>query len=152
VKDEYDIARPYTATYLIIRKGNKIGLILREKTSWMNGYWAIPAGKIEHGETSMQTAVREAKEEVGITVKPTDLKFLHTMHRSADGNVWVDFCFEVTKWTGDPHNAEPHKHKEFAWHDIDNLPTKTIPSLLFLIEQIKQGNHHSEYGWEEKTI
>lgn len=37
------------------------------------GYWNFPKGKIESEEKSFQTAVREIKEEVGLTLK--DLKF-----------------------------------------------------------------------------
>lgn len=40
-----------------------------------DGYWTIPKGEIEAGEAQLETAIREFKEEVGVTVNP-DGRFL----------------------------------------------------------------------------
>ena len=37
------------------------------------GYWDIPKGSTEAGETPMQTALRETAEECGLVFKPDDL-------------------------------------------------------------------------------
>ncbi|MBI2010162.1 MAG: NUDIX hydrolase [Candidatus Chisholmbacteria bacterium] len=39
--------------------------------------YGIPSGKLLHGETNIQTAVRELKEESGLTTFPKNLKPLH---------------------------------------------------------------------------
>lgn len=51
----------------IIGKDQKVLLIKSPK--W-GDQWLIPGGHIEFGETVFQTAKREAKEEVGINVRP----------------------------------------------------------------------------------
>jgi mutator protein MutT len=41
------------------------------------GYWEFPGGKIEPGETPEAAAVRECREETGLTVEP---RFRHLTH------------------------------------------------------------------------
>lgn len=148
----YDTATPYIASYVILRDGNKVAFVLRENTSWMNGYYGLPSGKVENHEPFTLAAVREAKEEVGIDVKPSDLRHILTVHRqNADdaARYWVDVYFEVDDWQGEVVNAEPHMHSEVAWLDLENLPENVIPSVRFAMEQITAGNLYCEYGWQE---
>lgn len=145
---DYDTATPYIASYMILRKGNKVAFVLRSNTSWMNDYYSLPAGKVESDESYTTAAIREAKEEVGVTVKPGDFKQVLTMHRR-EGSDWVDVFFEATKWDGEPFNAEPDVHSELAWLDVDNFPDNVIPSVVFAFEQMKQGKQYCEYGWDD---
>lgn len=148
----YNTAQPHIASYVILRKGSKAAFILRSNTDWMNGWYGLPAGKVEKNESYTQAAVREAKEEAGIDVKPSDLQYLITVHRhdpTSHVKDWVDVYFETDKWIGKPHNAEPHMHSELAWHDLDNLPDKIIPAVRFTLGEIKKGKHYSEYGWSK---
>jgi len=50
---------------LVIRDMN--GDILLERRS-DNGLWGLPGGRVEPGESLLQTALREAKEETGLTI------------------------------------------------------------------------------------
>jgi 8-oxo-dGTP diphosphatase len=84
---KYDIATPYTAAYLLFRKNNKVTFLLRENTSWMNNYFCLPGGKVDKGESFTTTAIREAKEEVGVDIKSTDLKPVLMAHRNAEDSL-----------------------------------------------------------------
>ena len=144
----YDVARPYTAAFVIFRRGNKIAFVLRENTGWMNGYYGLASGKVEKNESYLQAAVREAKEEVGINLTQENLKYVHTMHRKSEDSVWVDVYFEAVDWKGEPRNAEPHMHSELKWLDIKNLPKNIVPPVEHAILEIEKGNQYSEYGWK----
>jgi 8-oxo-dGTP diphosphatase len=151
---DYNTQQPYIASYIILRKENKIAFVLRNKTSWMNGYYGLPSGKVEKDENFSQAAVREALEEVGVRIKLSDLKFVHLLQRfepPGPNSLWVDAIFEADKYEGEPYNAEPEVHSELAWLDPKNLPENVIPSVKFLIEQIEAGNTYSEFGWASKT-
>ena len=50
---------------LVMRNMN--GDILLERRS-DNGLWGLPGGKVEPGKSLLQTALREAKEETGLTI------------------------------------------------------------------------------------
>lgn len=144
----YDTATPRIASYLLIRKDGKLAFVLRSNTTWMNGYYGMPSGKIEAGECFSVGAAREGLEETGITVAPQNLRFAHVMHRM-EGDDWVDVYFDVLDYEGEVYNAEPHVHSELAWLDSANLPENVIPSVKFALQQIDAGKMYSEYGWDK---
>lgn len=139
-------AQPHVAAYMIIRKNGKIAFVLRENTSWMKHHYGLPSGKVEREEAALAAAIREAKEEIGVTFDSQHAKHVLTMHRN-EGSDWVDFFFEASEWQGEPHNAEPHMHSELAWLDPHNLPKNTIPSIHFAVERICNGHNYCEFGW-----
>lgn len=61
------------------------GLIVNEKSQWLMiyrlGRWDLPKGKIDEGENSLHTAVREIKEECNLSINSDHCCFLdHTFH------------------------------------------------------------------------
>jgi len=57
---------PFPTADIIIEQGKGIVLILRRNKPQQ---WAIPGGYCDYGESLEQAAVREAKEETGLTVE-----------------------------------------------------------------------------------
>lgn len=147
----YNTARPYMACFVLIRKNDRIAFLLRSGTDWMNGYYGLPAGKVEINESLISGTIREAKEEIGVNIEEADLQLVHVTHRKSNDDTlaWMDMYFETNKWTGKPFNAEPHKHSELAWLDPNNLPKNIVPTVRFSLEQIKHGKPFSQYGWDE---
>ena len=148
---KYDTARPYLAACVILRRDGKIAFVLRSHTSWMNGHYGLPGGKVEKGESGMQAALREAKEETGVIIKPADLRPALVCHRktSDDSDAWIDIVFEADTWQGEAFNAEPNRHSELAWFAPDALPSNIVPVTAFVIAEIAAGRHYAEGGWEE---
>lgn len=148
-----DTARPYVAAFVIFRdKDGKVAFLLRENTKWMNGHYGLPAGKVEHQESIEAAAIREAKEEVGVDIKPENLKHVLSVYRIAHGEdigTWLDVLFEATEWEGELINAEPHVHSELAWFHPDALPGNTTPYIPFFFKHIESGNRYAEYGWSD---
>jgi 8-oxo-dGTP diphosphatase len=56
-----------TSTAIIPYDENKI-LLIKRNTKPFKGYWALPGGRMDIGETIEQTIVREVKEETGLDV------------------------------------------------------------------------------------
>lgn len=118
---KFNTARPYLAVYVLLRRDDgKVAFVKRAHTGWMDGYYGLPAGKVERFEPCLQAAVRGAKEEVGVDIDPRHLSHVLTVHRDSpeddtdDDMTWVDVFFETSQWEGEPFNAEPHVHSEVA--------------------------------------
>ena len=58
------------AIVAVIMKGDKTLVIQRAPGVRGGGYWAPVSGEVEPGESQAAAVVREAKEEVGLTVRP----------------------------------------------------------------------------------
>lgn len=149
---KYATARPYAASYILARRDDgKYAFVLRSNTGWMDGYFSLPAGKVEIGESFSAAAAREAEEEIGITVQQSDLEQVLVCHRNEGDEAdmcWVDVFFEVTSWQGDIYNAEPDVHGEIAWFALDGLPDNVIPSLQQALEHFNAGTSYCEIGWK----
>jgi ADP-ribose pyrophosphatase YjhB (NUDIX family) len=148
----YNTQRPHIASYVIFRNNEgKVAFVMRSNTPWMNGHYSLPAGKVETNETYLQGAIREAKEEAGVTVSSEHLKHVLTMHRCNKGDQapeWVDVFFEASEWEGKVVNAEPNVHSSLDWLDLNNLPDNMLPMIKTAFESIRKGESYVELGWE----
>lgn len=133
------------AVFVLFRKADKVLLVLRQNTGWSDNMYTMPAGHVEAGETFRQAAVREALEEVGLTVAPENLKHRLTLHEIKPAEGRVGITLEATSWRGEPYNAEPHMHGEVAWFELNSLPPNLVPQALYSLEQIKAGNAYAEF-------
>lgn len=137
------------AVYCIFRDGDKILLLRRANTGYMDGFYGLPSGHLDGGEPAEVAACREAKEEAGVDIRPEDLRLVYTLHRKAQegDHERIDLFFEVKNWTGQPQNAEPHKCDELRWSAIADLPNNTIPEVQKTLEKIAQGELYSSLGF-----
>lgn len=153
-EDKYpEVARPYVACFVILRRGDKVAMVLRKNTGYMDGHYGLPAGKGEWFENFTTCAIREAREEAGVDISSDELEFVHLVHRHGESVVekkfmdWVDVYFEAKSWQGEPHNAEAEKSERLDWLDINNLPENIVPPQRSALEHIAKGEKYSEYGW-----
>ena len=83
--------RSYSAVFPILLReganGQEVLLHLRQNTGYMDGCWDFAgSGHVDENETARQAVARECLEELGITVNPADMEFVHLCHRVAGGD------------------------------------------------------------------
>jgi len=136
------------AVFMIVRNDKgQILMLRRANTGFMDGFYSLPAGHLDGGETAQVAVCREALEEVGITVRPEDLRLAHVVHEKADGHERINLGFEASSFAGEPYNAEPEKCSEIIWADLQNLPEQTVPQVRAMLQNLQSGHIYSEFGF-----
>ena len=126
---------------------------MRRRGGWGAGYWALPAGHTEGIESLSDAASREASEELGIQIQPSDFKIVHAMHRPSvvagqKTRVYADFFLETITWAGTPEIAEPDKCSEIKFYDEQELPKPLVLHVDHALEKIRKGQPFSQsFGW-----
>lgn len=140
------LAESYLATALMLMQNNKVLLVYRSGTGYYDGYYALPGGKCDMGESVIETAIREGFEELDVAIAEDAIEFMHVMHRNDQGRKnWVLFFFIIRTWQGTILNKEPHKHSSIAWFPLDALPEKMLPSHKHAIQSWQQQKKFSVF-------
>jgi 8-oxo-dGTP pyrophosphatase MutT (NUDIX family) len=132
------------AAYVVLRRGEQVLLQLRQNTGFMDDHWAVAAaGHVEAEESVFEAAVREAREELGITIDPADLVGLTGMHRTQRNgrpiDERVDWFFECRRWQGEPRLKEQDKAAALIWYPLDDLPDPVVPHERYVLEHLLAG-------------
>lgn len=92
------------AVGVVIRPDGSLLLGQRPDGKPYAGWWELPGGKVEPGETVLQALARELQEEIGIDVTASTPWITH-IHAYKHATVRLFFC-RVTAWTGEPRGLE----------------------------------------------
>lgn len=139
------------AVNLLLRRDDEILLLKRANTGNQDDMYNVIAGHLEQDELGTEAIIREAREETGITIEPSDLKFVHFVQRLPvydNDEEYLDLFYEASVWQGDVINNEPDKCESLDWFRIENLPNNTIPLLPVVLKKIKSAKTYSEYRVE----
>ena len=121
------------AAGVIVRADGKLLLGQRPEGKPWSGWWELPGGKVEPGETVQDALSRELREEIGIRIHGAR-PWVTYVHRYPEKTVRLSFCL-VTQWDGEPEGLES---QDLAWTDVADaqqvgaLLPATLPVLRWL--------------------
>lgn len=114
-----------SAGIVIFRKEDSKNLFLL--LHYPSGHWDFVKGKMEVNETTHQTAIRETKEETGIT----DIRFVENFEE------WIEYNFQyqgelihkkVVFFLAETKTEKvkiSHEHQNYTWTDYNTAMEKT---------------------------
>ena len=120
----------------------KILLSKRKNTGYKDGEYELPGGHLEENEDLYEAMIREAKEELGISLNRENLKIVHIMHHYIGKR--MNFILETEKSDLEPRIMELDKCEELKWVEINNLPENTMEKVKIIIGYIEKGELYSK--------
>ena len=121
-----EIQRPITvvAAGILLDSENRYLLGQRPEGKPYAGYWEVPGGKVEKGETVFQALQRELQEELGIDIESSEeLTVLEHDYPHAYVRLYVSI---IRKWSGTPTGCEG---QALSWESI-TAENPTVEPLL----------------------
>jgi 8-oxo-dGTP diphosphatase len=136
------LKRPFVGLGIIIEKDGLIAMGERIANHG-SGTWMIPGGHLEFGEDLIAACLREGEEECGLRdVEVVDI--VSVGNDIAYDRHYVSIVL-LTKWrSGELFDAEPHKSRNWHWHDPKNLPQPMFPHSERSIKNWLAGKIYSQ--------
>lgn len=115
----------------IVIDGRNVLLVKQTK-----GHWSFPKGHMEEGESEIQTAVREVKEETNVDVIPDETKRYVEEYLMDNGNMKQVIYF-VSKQASSNIKAQESEIAEIAWLPFEKaLETITYDNTRELLLKV----------------
>jgi 8-oxo-dGTP pyrophosphatase MutT (NUDIX family) len=113
----------------------------RANTTFLNGYYDLATGHVEHGESYEECAVRETKEECGLTVDESDLRIVALFHSNFEADIYyLNMIFTTSKFWGKPIIGEPNKIDKIDWFLPEYFPSKVTLGTRVFLDSINNTN------------
>lgn len=127
-----DYVNPKIVVGSVVTHGEKY-LLCRRAIEPRRGFWTLPAGFMEEGETSEEGAKREAMEEANATIEIRDLLAVYNIPRISQVQLMYRAELATADFSAGPESLEVGL---FAWDEIpwDEL---AFPSVHWALTQFR---------------
>lgn len=129
---------PKLAVAVVIEREGRLLLGLRGEGTREPGKWSFPAGFVDRGEIVEMAAIREIREETGLTLESLELLDLI----SREGEAVVLAVYVATSHRGNPVPADDLV--EVGWFDPHELPDLAFPHDPAIVNRWKRWRDRPE--------
>ncbi len=124
---------------ILVFKRGKL-LLSKRKGSHGAGEYASPGGHLEFGESIVECAKKECREETGIEIKNVRFVRLSNLKQYV-GKHYIDIGL-ITDWkSGTPRVLEPEKAESWGWYELDKLPEPLFETIKYSLKALKTGKN-----------
>lgn len=121
---------------VVVDNKDRVLVLQRSKNDdWKAGWWDLPGGHLDEGEEPVDAAMRETKEESGLTVR--NLKEVQIIpFDGGEKNVFVTRDWDgVVQLEENPETGEV-EHDAFKWIQVDEL--EELENSIVLVSTIRR--------------
>ncbi len=119
-------------------KNQEILITKRQHSQFMAGFWELPGGKREAGESLEQTLARELNEELGIKIKHFSVH--RTITHQYQNSIITLSIYNINQYQKKPKGMEG---QAIAWVKIKNLGNyKLLPTMKTFLDSITLPNKY----------
>ena len=97
--------------------------------------WQFPGGHLETGETVLQCAARELREETGLQVEQMRTATFSNEPARLNGGDYLTLYVSAHWRAGEPQVREPEKCRRWQWFDYRELPSPLFLPITLLLQQ-----------------
>jgi len=131
------VIRPGTCAAVFNERGE---ILLQKRAD--NGFWSMPGGAVDPGESVEQGAIREVWEETGLHVRVVRLvgvysdprNYMITQYPGGDIVHNVSLCFVCERVSGTLQIS--HESTDIGYFPCDALPEPMMPSHLIRLKDV----------------
>ena len=123
--------------HIMLIQNEEVFLLRRQKTGVMDGWYGLPGGHMEYGETVKEAAIRECVEEAGVEINTIILRDIYSYRFEQEQG--LNFVFFSEDWVGMAINAEPEVFDDARCFPLHKLPGKTIGWVRASISSVRSG-------------
>ena len=113
--------RPKVGVGVLVLKDGK-ALLLKRKGAHGEGSWCYPGGHVEFGESFLDTAIREVKEESGLDVDNPRFLCITNDFFEKENKHYITIMVAADYVSGDAEIMEKDKCTDIGWFNLDNIP------------------------------
>lgn len=126
-----EVAIPVVAA--LIERDGKILIAQRPPSSWMEGYWEFPGGKLNAGEDPREALARELAEELGVRAEVGAIEEV-IAYNYPDRNVLLLFYW-CRILEGEPHGMEGQALRWLSPADFGEV--EILPADLPIVRKLQ---------------
>ena len=110
----------YLLVVLVMIRNSKGEFLIHKRPESQKGFYGVTGGHCQAGETGLQGAIEETKEELGLELKPEELTFLYG-RRQDDKKMFIEVFFAQKDL--DITSLKPQKDEveKVEWMNIDKI-------------------------------
>ncbi len=136
--------KPLVGVGVIIVDDGRL-LLLKRKSVHGAGTWSTPGGHLEFREAPEACAIREVKEETGVSIGDVHFIAITNDDFTDGGKHYITIWMRGRYLSGTPTIKAPYEMSAVDWFALDTLPQPLFLSLQNLVD----GKSYPQRAWRE---